>query len=181
MRSFIKAYTSFTRTERMGISALLILLGLLITIRVTMHLWVKPDIDVAKQQKLEAAWAAFKAEQQQQTVIDASEREQTIAAANEPAAGRQASPSTRPNSGRRGETVKTVLFPFDPNTIDSAGLRQLGLKEKTTSILLHWRAKGKVFYKKEELKRVYTLTEEEYNRLEPYILIKPPVKQGKDN
>ena len=177
MRSFIKAYTSFTRTERMGISALLILLGLLITIRATMHLWVKPNIDEAKQQKLSAAWEAFKAEQQKLKTANATE-------AAEPSSPEAAPPANTLQAHKQDpgtHQANTTLFTFDPNTIDSAGLRRLGLKAKTTTILLHWREKGKVFYRKEELKRVYTLTEEEYNRLEPYIVIKPPVKQGLNN
>lgn len=65
-----------------------------------------------------------------------------------------------------------TLSPFDPNTVDSSTLRQLGLKEKTTSIFLHWRASGKVFRKKEDLKGLYTLSTADYTRLAPYIVIK---------
>ncbi len=64
-----------------------------------------------------------------------------------------------------------ILFSFDPNILDSAGFRQLGLPEKTTRLLLNWRRKGKVFYKKEDLKTLYTLTDSAYHRLEPYIRI----------
>lgn len=65
-----------------------------------------------------------------------------------------------------------TLFPFDPNTVDSPALLRLGLSEKTTSIFLHWRARGKVFRKKEDLKGLYTLSTAAYTRLAPYIVIK---------
>lgn len=63
------------------------------------------------------------------------------------------------------------LFPFDPNTIDSGTCLKLGLRAKTVHMLLNWRRKGKVFYKKEDLKPLYTLKEEDYNRLAPFIAI----------
>lgn len=68
------------------------------------------------------------------------------------------------------------LFPFDPNTLDSAGFLRLGLTAKTTKYLLNWRRKGKHFYKKEDLKPLYSLSETEYNRLAPYIQIKESVR-----
>lgn len=43
MNNLFKSYTSFSRTERRGIVALLLLIGLLILVRATMHLWVQPD------------------------------------------------------------------------------------------------------------------------------------------
>lgn len=64
-----------------------------------------------------------------------------------------------------------VLFAFDPNTLDSAGFLRLGLTAKTTKYLLNWRRKGKHFYNKEDLKALYSLTENEYNRLAPFIQI----------
>jgi competence protein ComEA len=159
MKAFIKAYTSFTSREKMGLVALLVLLVLLITVRATMQFWIKPETDEAQQLKLVKAWEDFKAEQ------------------NAPAVNRpeittdQPRPAVVETHKAEQNPASSKLFSFDPNTIDSTGLRQLGLKAKTASILLHWRAKGKVFYKKEELKKLYTLTEEEYNRLEPYIVI----------
>jgi DNA uptake protein ComE-like DNA-binding protein len=62
-------------------------------------------------------------------------------------------------------------FPFDPNTIDSTTCLRLGLRSKTIHMLLNWRKKGKVFYKKEDLKPLYSLKEEEYDRLAPFITI----------
>lgn len=64
-----------------------------------------------------------------------------------------------------------VLFSFDPNTLDSQGFLKLGLTAKTTKYLLNWRRKGKHFYKKEDLKALYSLSENEYNRLAPFIQI----------
>lgn len=160
MSSFLKSYISFTRKERAGIIALLILLVLLIIGRVTMRLFVTPDTSELQQQKLAQAWASF---QKEQNTLATEHKDSIIST--------MAQGNAKPQYQAKN-TITQKLFFFDPNTIDSTGLRRLGLKEKTTMILLHWRAKGKVFHKKEELKKLYTLTEEEYNRLEPYIHIR---------
>lgn len=149
---------SFTRMEKIGIATLLVLLSLLVVVRASIQYWVQPGQESAQQQKLVQAWEDFKAQN-----------------ANPPLAAKV--DTIKPV---KSKTIKERvpakqnpgLFPFDPNTVDSITMRKLGLKEKTTTILLHWRTKGKVFHRKEELKKLYTLSEEEYNRLEPYIEIK---------
>ena len=60
MKKLLKSYTSFTRTERMGILGLSGLLIILICIRATMHLWVHPKTDPEKDKQLVAAWETFK-------------------------------------------------------------------------------------------------------------------------
>jgi competence protein ComEA len=179
MKRLINAYTSFTRTERMGILALFIIIGILITVRFTLHLWVHPQTNPAEQEKLTAAWNEFKSREPQTPEGAFAETEENTTENN----NSQQLATTGNNSQQKttihntalpsgsGEGLGGKVFPFDPNTIDSAGLRQLGLKEKTTSIFLNWRRKGKRFYRKEELKKLYTLSAEEYKRLEPYIVI----------
>jgi hypothetical protein len=141
---WLKAYTSFTRTERMGIVALLSIIIILIIIKSTMYLWVHPQCDTARQEQLARKWESFK---HQHTLS-----KETV---------------------RSTEQIATsaVLFSFDPNTIDAAGLKKLGLQEKTISIFLNWRSKGKHFYHKEDFKELYTLSEQDYYRLAPYINI----------
>lgn len=63
--------------------------------------------------------------------------------------------------------------PFNPNTADSATLRRLGLPEWMTGNILHYRRKGGKFRKPEDFRKVYGLTEEQYQLLSPYISIPP--------
>jgi competence ComEA-like helix-hairpin-helix protein len=63
------------------------------------------------------------------------------------------------------------LFTFDPNTVTEQQLQQLGLREKTAATFMKFRAKGFVFRQKEDLKKVYGISEKLYNELLPYILI----------
>jgi len=68
-------------------------------------------------------------------------------------------------------SVNTGLFVFDPNTVTKEQLIGLGLKKKTANTFINYRNKGAHFNKKEDLKKVYGISDELYSRLEAYILI----------
>lgn len=68
-------------------------------------------------------------------------------------------------------SIKHELFPFDPNELDSAGWRRLGLQEKTVRTILNYRSKGGRFREPDDLSRVYGLFPDEYERLRPYVRI----------
>jgi competence protein ComEA len=71
------------------------------------------------------------------------------------------------------------LFVFDPNTVTKEQLLKLGLKEKTANTFINYRSKGAHFNKKEELKKVYGISDELYTKLETYILIDKKENSGK--
>jgi DNA uptake protein ComE-like DNA-binding protein len=143
-----QSYLTFSTLERRGITALLVLIILIILVRLNIHRLVSNDReDNEKAKELLAAWNRYKAEH--------------LAVASD-------------IYTESGNITSGTLFPFDPNTLDSTGFITLGLKPKTTHFLLNWRRKGKIFYKKEDLKPLYTLKPEEYTRLEPYIAINTP-------
>lgn len=64
-----------------------------------------------------------------------------------------------------------TLFYFDPNTLNAAGFKKLGLRDKTIQILLNYRNKGGKFKKPDDLQKIYGLKPEEFQRLRPYINI----------
>lgn len=63
------------------------------------------------------------------------------------------------------------LFVFNPNQVTFEQLLQLGFREKTAKGFIKFRKKGFVFKQKSDLKKVYDVSDEFYNTLEPYILI----------
>ena len=78
----------------------------------------------------------------------------------------------------RQEAVRTAqLFPFNPNTADSATLLRVGLKPWQVKNLMAYRRAGGCWKNADDFKRLYGLTEEEFQRLRPYIQIPPPVKE----
>lgn len=68
-------------------------------------------------------------------------------------------------------SIQQQLFTFDPNTASLNDFVRLGLKPKVAQTILNYRNKGGRFYKKEDLARIYTLSEQDYQRLFPYIKI----------
>lgn len=76
---------------------------------------------------------------------------------------------------RQMETVadpdSTTLFAFDPNTVEYADLRRLGLTSRVAVSLLKYRTSGKVFRIPEDVATCYGMTDSIYFILEPYIRI----------
>ena len=67
--------------------------------------------------------------------------------------------------------VPDSLFEFDPNTVDYHTLLRLGFKRNEALGIIKYRTRGKRFEIKEDLASCYTVSEEMYRRLEPYIVI----------
>ncbi|MCB0579452.1 MAG: helix-hairpin-helix domain-containing protein [Phaeodactylibacter sp.] len=65
-------------------------------------------------------------------------------------------------------------FFFDPNTISRDSLLLLGLPARTASTIVKYRKKGGRFRRPEDLRKLYTLSEEDYERLAPYVRLPAP-------
>ena len=68
--------------------------------------------------------------------------------------------------------VKQVFFNFDPNRLSESNWIKLGLSYKQIKVIRNYESKGGKFYKKEDLKRIYSISERQYIMLEPFIVIK---------
>jgi len=64
-----------------------------------------------------------------------------------------------------------VMFPFNPNILTVSQWQQLGLNEHQAEVIKHYTNKGGRFYNKQDLKKIYAITPEDYKRLEQYINI----------
>ncbi len=147
MKEGLRDYFRFSRTERWGVIALSGLLVGLIVYRAAVHRWAKPDFDAAKEKEFSVAWDVYKRDY-----------------AKPAAGGRYA-------QAEEGPAPPVELFAFDPNSLDSAGFRRLGLSARATKGLMNWRRKGKVFYRPEDLEPLYNLPPETYASIKPYIRI----------
>lgn len=166
MESNWKDYFSFTKKERMGIY---VLIGL-IAICIALPQFFKT--------------AAFSEEVR----VEAMQIQQ---AKPEPISQRAA---RRPEYNDvyyapEKETQPATLFPFDPNTLDAAGWKKLGINERTIRTIQHYLSKGGRFRNAADLQKMYSLKKTDFDRLQPYIKIaapapfynsgKPPVKYVK--
>ncbi len=77
----------------------------------------------------------------------------------------------------------TINQSFDPNQLDYDQALAMGLPEKLCQTLDRYLSKNGKFYKTEDLKKIYGMTDEFYNQMEAYIAIpkkekpKPPPKE----
>jgi DNA uptake protein ComE-like DNA-binding protein len=63
------------------------------------------------------------------------------------------------------------LFYFDPNTINYEQAVMLGFPGKTAHTLLNYRDKGGKFYKVMDLKKLYGINEDLFERLKPFVVL----------
>lgn len=84
-------------------------------------------------------------------------------------------------SALAGRKNSASFFNFDPNTVTVEQAVQLGFKEKTAQTLLKYRSKGGKFRKPEDLKKLYGVSDQLYERLLPFIVIGSKKEQNENN
>ncbi|MDR1761097.1 MAG: helix-hairpin-helix domain-containing protein [Bacteroidales bacterium] len=63
------------------------------------------------------------------------------------------------------------LFDFDPNSVSTEDMNNLGLKSWQVENIVKYRNNGNIFKTPEDLKKIYGIDEKTYKRLSPYIKI----------
>ncbi|MGJ1430401.1 helix-hairpin-helix domain-containing protein [Sphingobacterium spiritivorum] len=74
-------------------------------------------------------------------------------------------------SSRSTDLNPVTYFNFDPNQLSATEWKKLGFKDYQIRMILNYTAKGGKFYKKEDLRKIYTIKESDYARVEAYIHI----------
>lgn len=67
--------------------------------------------------------------------------------------------------------LKASYFYFDPNGLEQSAWRKLGLSVRQIKVIKNYESKGGRFYKKEDLKKMYSISSQKFKQLEPYIRI----------
>ena len=144
-----KEYFVFTKKERTGIIALLVILIVIWFIPAFFSPYHKTDL-----QKLEQ----FKAQ------IASLQKEDDSAFVSK---------STGEDIAREAKANVNVstLFYFDPNTLPQNEWKRLGLPDKTVATIMRYRDKGGRFKDAQDLSKIYGLKRVDYERLLPYIRI----------
>jgi len=157
----IRGYLTFTRKERIVVLFLLLISGVLFVL--PWFLKPKPGSpDPQTYEKFKDSIEEFSRSAGIQT-----ENESPRDAGNDHA-------KTDSAHGMRRNNYAT--FYFNPNTLGTAGWRQLGLPERQVVIIDHFLQRGGQFRKPEDLKKIYGLRQEDYLRLFPYLQI--PVQEN---
>jgi DNA uptake protein ComE-like DNA-binding protein len=74
---------------------------------------------------------------------------------------------------KNGAEIKLTPFDFDPNQLTGDQWKKLGLDDRKIKVILNYRNKGGRFRVKQDLAKIYSISEQEYRILEPYIMINP--------
>jgi len=155
----MRDYFLFTKKERMGIFALLVLI---FAVAVVPHFF-EPELreeDKIEFNTLENEIARLNAGIQADTVSE-------VASNHSPPIAERANyqPGTYEKSGDKQAT----LFYFDPNLLPDSGWRALGLRSGTIHTIRSYLSKGGRFRSPDDLGKIYGLHHDEYERLLPFV------------
>lgn len=148
MWEFLNQYFNFTKKERKGILFLILIIALFIVAPYSFSLLEKDAVTDN---------SGFEKELAQLKIIIPEEKNY---------------PKTH-FSDQPGQqmAVETTLFHFDPNTATVEDWIQLGIRKRTAETIQKYISKGGKFYKPEDLKKIYGLSERDAQRLIPYVSI----------
>ncbi|MEO5682047.1 MAG: helix-hairpin-helix domain-containing protein [Chitinophagaceae bacterium] len=152
-KNFVKDYLRFTKKDRVGV---IVLVALIFIVVLLPYMWpvkkaVQPSPGEIQQLQLQAA--------QLNKAADAAEQNEDH-------------PGTYHFPAKENYTKeKAAIFYFDPNTLNAAGWKRLGIRDKTAATIQNYLARGGKFRKPEDLGKIYGLFRNDYERLLPYVTI----------
>jgi DNA uptake protein ComE-like DNA-binding protein len=145
LRVWLRTYFSFNKKERNGI--VLLSLILLTTIVVRLILEMRQSTPLVLDEQAMQAWQQLIKESESQTQDKEDYQRTTFF-----------------------EKEATPVF-FDPNTATYDELIAAGFYPKLAQALLNYRSKGATFKKPEDLKKLYTMSDKFYRRIQAYVVI----------
>ena len=160
LNNWIKAFLSFSKSEQRGIIVLVIIILLIAGVNILLPYFVDSTskLDVSK----------YKSE------IDLFLHEQQLISDSVNIENLQ-------NSGEIDHSIaiqKIKPFFFNPNNLPVESWKQMGFTDRQIRTIKNYESKGGKFKRKEDLKKMYSISDAEYEIIEPYISI-PESKNGK--
>jgi DNA uptake protein ComE-like DNA-binding protein len=152
-KNFVKDYLSFTKKDRVGVMVLVTLIGIVVLLP---YLW--PARKIIPPGKVEI----------EELRRQIAQLKQVDTAAAQPDDITFPSHYTSP---KKYSKEKSTVFYFDPNTLDAAGWKRLGIRDKTIATIQNYTAKGGRFRHPEDIGKIYGLFKDDYERLRPWVKI----------
>jgi len=146
-----KEFFSFNKNERRGVFVLLLLIIVLLLYRIFGPFSVAQIVD---QKDFEFQAAQFLKTQNLKT----EERKDQAKNIKE-----------KSKIPKRPQQLQ--LHPFDPNAMSLNQWIKMGLSERQARTIEKYKSKGGIFRKPEDFKKIYCISESEYEELSPYIII----------
>jgi competence ComEA-like helix-hairpin-helix protein len=157
----VRDYFTFTRDERKGALALVILQIILMLF--LFFYKFKTVETISDTTKLEKTIEQFNALYRQDS-IDRVNKIKTFL------------PDTNFVDSANTTPVERKLFVFNPNNLPDSLWEQLGLSTKQIQVIKNYESNGGKFFTKNDVKKMYCITPQIYVKLEPYISI-PEIKK----
>ena len=150
MKQPLKEFFVFSKAERRGVFFLLLLIFMLLAY----DIFGPIDMEFVSQDtqfkiEIEKFLASEKKEEKEQSYFSKKEKIKPI----------------------RKKQRKINPHPFDPNMMSHKQWLALGLSDRQARTIEKYKSKGGTFYKVEDFKKIYCISEDEYEQLAPYIII----------
>ncbi|MDR0265807.1 MAG: helix-hairpin-helix domain-containing protein [Sphingobacterium sp.] len=151
-------YFKFNKTEQNGFFIILMIIALFVTI----YSLVKRDAEDPIPNQAKVFEQSFHDSLENLGSANKQELNISYSTKNE----------NKPRVSQTPVTEESKLFYFDPNNLPHADWHKLGLSDKQIAVLKNYESKGGRFRNKTDLKKIYSINDRLYKRLEPYIQIK---------
>lgn len=152
MKHFIRDYFTFSKKERIAAIVLIVI--------ITVFLFL-PNFFSIKKEKVVVD------EQTKQKILSQQQQKKSYYKNYQ----KNDDNETNYYTNNDDASTNSILFEFDPNTLDANGWRKLGLREKTINTILNYISKGGKFKQPDDIRKIWGLKKEEADRLIPYIKI----------
>ncbi len=155
MKNIFRDFFTFNKRERNGVFILLsIIAGLVLYLNISSNFVSQEKVDFTKFDKEVKEF---------ESMIDEKSEYSNYSE-------KQAIREARLN----GTEDKSERFNFDPNNLSEQDWKRLGLNDKQIKTIKKYESKGGKFRTKEDVKKMYCLSIEQYETLEPFIQIQIP-------
>jgi competence protein ComEA len=81
------------------------------------------------------------------------------------------------NLERENQLEQISYFNFDPNTLDASGWKKLGFSNAQVQVIQNYLKRGGKFKERGDLKKVYSIRDEDYERVKEFIRIEKATNQ----
>lgn len=147
----------FSRSEQRGMMVLVVVLLGLIGLRIALS-YINTSGEVSEQNHQAVQQFLDMQQQYHDSILMARQQRNFYTGA--------------PNDWKKySSSRKLTPFAFNPDTMTFSHWKQMGFTEKEAQQITNFQSKGGRFFQKSDLKKLYCISDEDYQLLEPYIEI----------
>ena len=143
-----KDYLSFSKRERRGILAMLLIIFIQIGILIWLNYFPSKELPKDYSGFIKDVDKFYHAEK---SSSDSTDEDDEL--------------------NEKPQRRKPELFAFNPNNLPAEDWQRLGFSEKQAKVIKNFESKGGKFRSKEDVKKMFCISDSDYKRIEPYISI----------